>query len=615
MVAITVVSLSITSYASFNIENPKDIIIAQPGMNYTTNSPNISILGASDWGYPLYLNGKKVDTTSLGFFAVYLPLEPGQNDFVFKNNDKTKIVVINYKPSNPSGNTQQVTNLNFDPKRYLYLEGSTPIYGVVKVNNGTRAKDNLETSDLINPLSIGTKAKIVGEDKYFYMLSDYSFVYKSGMDIFEGYIPQNYITNMRVSDNVRNNSSEIYFKMNEKPLYDYEFDGNKMTITFYESLNWVPMKPFDNKLISSITPIVTKEKTNCQFEIQLDKGSLVNGVYIEHKDGEMVIGFKKVPKIEGESLKGVKIFIDPGHGGGDPGAFGPLKTYGPMEKDINLEISKFAVKYLESIDAQVITTRQEDVGLSLSERTNISIEEKPDLSLSIHSNSTAVTNDYSNIKGYRTYHTFTIPLPESEDGVSFISRRVAEIAGLNFSNKTRSNLALSRTQYCPALIFEIGFVSNPDDYQWLLQEENHKIVGEAIGRATYEWFKKLSSMKAFDSESVKVLVNGEKVAFDVEPFIEEGRTLVPIRRIFEALGGEVSWDEINQTVKVTKGNQVLTFVINEKTYSINGDEKAMDVPAKIVKGDRTVVPLRAFSEAFGFIVNWDETTRTVTIDG
>ncbi|MBK5246457.1 MAG: N-acetylmuramoyl-L-alanine amidase [Peptostreptococcaceae bacterium] len=608
-----VTSFTQPAFAETVVENPKDIIITQPGLNYSTSSGKVSILGASDWDYPIYMNGQKLETTAHGFFAEYVSLAAGLNNFVFVNNDKSITVAIIYKPSSSSGSSYSGT-APFDASRYLYLSGSTASYGIVKVNNASRTKDNLEGRELMVPLAKGTTARVIGEDKYFYMLSDYSFAYKSSFDAFEGAIPNNYITGISVKDNPDFNSAEVAFKMNVNALYDYYFDGNRLVLTLYGSKNVAPINLNDNKLVSKITPVTSRMYGSCAYEILLDKGSITNGVYVEFSNGEMILGFKKVPKVSDGNLNNVRIFVDAGHGGSDPGALGPMKTFGPVEKDINLEIAKAAVSYLSSKGANIITTRMDDSNVSLADRMEIVTENKPDISLSIHSNATAVSNNYDNAKGYRTYYTFELPVTGQEDAVSFISRRTAEIVGISYSNKNKSNLAMGRNLYCPSFIFEVGFMSNPDDYEWLLMEENQKVVGEAIGQATVEWFETLNTMDAYDQNSIKIFVNGEKLAFDVEPFIESRRTLVPIRRIFEAFGAVVTWDEQTQTAAVRKGNDNISFTINNNVAVINGVNEQMKVAARIVDGGRTVVPLRFLSEALGYNVEWDGVTQTIKID-
>lgn len=111
---------------------------------------------------------------------------------------------------------------------------------------------------------------------------------------------------------------------------------------------------------------------------------------------------------------------------------------------------------------------------------------------------------------------------------------------------------------------------------------------------------------------VKVMVNGEKVLFDVLPTIKEERTLVPLRAIFEALGATVSWDANTQTVTADRGGMQVVLTIGSNRMLAGGTEKMLDVPAQIMDG-RTMVPARAIAEAFGCKVDWDGVNRTVLI--
>lgn len=85
--------------------------------------------------------------------------------------------------------------------------------------------------------------------------------------------------------------------------------------------------------------------------------------------------------------------------------------------------------------------------------------------------------------------------------------------------------------------------------------------------------------------SPKVFINGQPLSFEKEaqPTIENSRTLVPLRAIFEALGAEVQWDDKTKTVSSKKGNSEIKLVINGQAF-INGQPVNLDVPAKIVEG-------------------------------
>jgi len=114
------------------------------------------------------------------------------------------------------------------------------------------------------------------------------------------------------------------------------------------------------------------------------------------------------------------------------------------------------------------------------------------------------------------------------------------------------------------------------------------------------------------AQEIKVLVNGTALTFDQPPIIENGRTLVPLRAIFEALGATVDWSQSAQTVTAVKDDVTIVLKIGDAFLTKNGARIALDVPGKLV-GGRTLVPARAIAESFGASVGWDQATRTVTI--
>lgn len=122
----------------------------------------------------------------------------------------------------------------------------------------------------------------------------------------------------------------------------------------------------------------------------------------------------------------------------------------------------------------------------------------------------------------------------------------------------------------------------------------------------------LASTHADAVAPVRVLLNGRPLNFDVPPVVEGGRTLVPFRAIGEALGVTVHWDNARRLVRAERGSLVVELKIGSRTASVGGSTVPLDVPA-VVRQNRTLVPLRFFSQAFGARVGWDNATRTVTI--
>ena len=115
-----------------------------------------------------------------------------------------------------------------------------------------------------------------------------------------------------------------------------------------------------------------------------------------------------------------------------------------------------------------------------------------------------------------------------------------------------------------------------------------------------------------DSADIKVLVNGTAVSFDQPPIIQNGRTLVPLRAIFEALGATVDYEQSTQTLTAVRENVTVIMQIGNSVFTVNGEQKTLDVAPQII-GGRTLVPARAIAESFGAEVAWDQSTQTMTI--
>ena len=122
----------------------------------------------------------------------------------------------------------------------------------------------------------------------------------------------------------------------------------------------------------------------------------------------------------------------------------------------------------------------------------------------------------------------------------------------------------------------------------------------------------LCTVTASADENIRVIIDIKNVKFDVLPTIINGRTLVPLRAIFEALGATVEWDDATQTVTSEKGETKISLTINSNIMTVNGEEKTLDVPATLIDS-RTLVPVRAISESFGLQVGWDGDNNLVSI--
>ena len=114
--------------------------------------------------------------------------------------------------------------------------------------------------------------------------------------------------------------------------------------------------------------------------------------------------------------------------------------------------------------------------------------------------------------------------------------------------------------------------------------------------------------------SNEIIVNDAKATIDAAPMVQNDRTYVPFRALAEAFGAEVAYDEATQAVTAELNGVTVVMTIGSATYTVNGEEKTMDV-APFINGSRTMVPVRFAAEAFGIkvIPTYDENGATADI--
>jgi hypothetical protein len=157
-----------------------------------------------------------------------------------------------------------------------------------------------------------------------------------------------------------------------------------------------------------------------------------------------------------------------------------------------------------------------------------------------------------------------------------------------------------------------------------------KVDGKSVGAVSTYAFSNITDNHTIEvtfekNEIVIVLqvgqstftVNGFRNTLDSPPIIKNGRTLLPIRPIVEALGGTISWDGNEKKVTVTLGSTTIELWIGKNTARVNGADTPIDstnskVVPEIING-RTMLPLRFVTENLGCQLQWDPNTQTITI--
>ena len=123
----------------------------------------------------------------------------------------------------------------------------------------------------------------------------------------------------------------------------------------------------------------------------------------------------------------------------------------------------------------------------------------------------------------------------------------------------------------------------------------------------------VAALSAAQYNDIKVRIDGKPLRFrDAKPIYKNGRVLVPLRGVFEALGADVQYDEERRSIRATHGSNDIRLMIGDRDARVNGISQRLDEPAMIV-GQSTYVPLRFVSEAMGAQVRWNDSRQLVAI--
>lgn len=208
------------------------------------------------------------------------------------------------------------------------------------------------------------------------------------------------------------------------------------------------------------------------------KESIVKGESIEDKTVEEQFS------LDTENItidKKYTVFIDPGHGGNDPGNLGVVnnKDKKVFEKDIALEISKKVAKILSNQnDIQVVISRTEDKYLSKEERSNMANAQNADVLVSIHLNAQQGDNSAAGVESYYS--------PKSQDDSDRLAKKIQEtiVSYINVRDRgvKQGNLEVLNRAGMPAALIECGFLTNPDEEKKLLSDSYQNQLAEGIAQ-------------------------------------------------------------------------------------------------------------------------------------
>lgn len=231
----------------------------------------------------------------------------------------------------------------------------------------------------------------------------------------------------------------------------------------------------------------------------------------------------------------MKIGIDPGHGGRDPGAIGPTRLY---EKDVTLGISLELGRLLKAAELELVFTRTDDRTMELITRTALLNNQKCDLAISVHINS--ATRQEANY-----ISTFIQGAGgQAEQLAKKVQVELVQATGWPDGGVRVKNLHMTRETKMPAILVECGFISNPEQEKLLRQPEMQKKLARAIADGILAYLGRPKEGKKL--KEIKVVVKGQ----EIPGIIIDNQTWVPLQHYEDAKKTEITWDGKTNVVTV-----------------------------------------------------------------
>lgn len=211
------------------------------------------------------------------------------------------------------------------------------------------------------------------------------------------------------------------------------------------------------------------------------------GYDLRYQGTSLILSLRHPPRLvnsQTRPLEGIKILLDPGHGGKETGAIGPT---GYPEKAVTLTVAKLLEQALSDRGATVYLTRETDTDVSLQERVDLIDRLKPAISLSLHYNALPDGGDAIKTDGVSTfwYH------PQAHDLAIFLENYLVQALKRPSYGVFWNNLALTRPQIAPAVLLELGFIINPEEFEWIANPQEQQRLAKTLADGITQWFEEV----------------------------------------------------------------------------------------------------------------------------
>ncbi|MGL5926561.1 N-acetylmuramoyl-L-alanine amidase [Chroococcidiopsis sp.] len=419
-------------------------------------------------------------------------------------------------------NGQTVTQLS--PGKVTILSPANLEVVEVTANEGVARTGASTDYSRLTPLPKGTRATVTGKEGEWLRLDYGGWINSQETRIIPGAIPPRSLIRS-VSAHRVPGATEIVLPLQVPVPVSIQQGDRTLTLTLHNTTAQTDTIRFDDDPIISrldwqqVTPdrleyiFNLKSQQQWGYKLRYEGTSLVLTLRHQPRNREQVKSQKSRVKIQNSELKisdsrlpnasshnggnprkrlappdsplsGIKILLDPGHGGKESGALG---STGYPEKEINLLMSKLVREQLARRGAEVYLTREDDRDLSLPDRVAIIDKIEPAIAISLHYNALPDAGNAMKTQGLAAfwYH------PQAHDLASFLHSYLVQKLNRPDYGLYWNNLALTRPASAPTILLELGFMINPYEFEWIVNPQAQQQLASAIAQGITQWFSNI----------------------------------------------------------------------------------------------------------------------------
>ncbi|MFB8788625.1 MAG: N-acetylmuramoyl-L-alanine amidase [Potamolinea sp.] len=333
----------------------------------------------------------------------------------------------------------------------------------------------------MTPLPKGTRASVTAKEGEWIRLDYGGWIKASEVRIVaSGVPPRSIIRSVRARQ--VEGATEVIFPLQVPVPLSVQQGDRTFTVTLYNTTAQTDTIRLDDDPLISRLDWQQVAPGQVQYTFNL-KTQQQWGYTLRYEGTSLILSLRHPPKVSTvKPLSGIKILLDPGHGGPeDSGSVGPT---GYPEKAVALTVSKLVREQLVRRGAIVYMTREEDQDVGLQERVDLIEKTQPALAISLHYNALPDNGDAMNTKGIGTFWYN----PQAHSFAVFMHNYLVEKLRRPSYGIFWNNLALTRPHITPSVLLELGFMINPEEFEWVSNPQEQKKLAEAIANGITEWF-------------------------------------------------------------------------------------------------------------------------------